>query len=152
MALEPNDVEVYHRRGMGHYCTGIVATVDGLPIGSFLLHSDAVAGIGPLTVGPRFQSQGIGHLLLQWAIDEAHRRGIRQTRLFQEAINPTSLSLYTSVGLVWRDSAALMQATPATADDPTVRPLTSADIDSIKFLSLQGYGFSRANDADEIYY
>lgn len=131
--------------------TGIVATVDGRPIGSnFLLHSDFVAGIGPITVDPRFQSLGVGRVLMQWAIDETHRRGIRQTRLFQEAINPTSLSLYTSVGFAWRDSAALMQATPANTDDPSIRSLTAEDSDRIESLSLAGYGFSRAGDAAQL--
>jgi GNAT superfamily N-acetyltransferase len=131
--------------------TGIVATVDGRSIGSnFLLHSDFVAGIGPITVDPRFQSHGVGRVLMQWAIDEANRRGIRQTRLFQEAINTTSLSLYTSLGFTWRDSAALMQATPANTDDPLIRALTADDSDSIKSLSLDGYGFSRARDAAQL--
>ena len=48
-------------------CTGIVATIDGQPIGSnFLLCSDVVAGIGPITVDPRFQSHGVGRVLMQW--------------------------------------------------------------------------------------
>ena len=132
-------------------CTGIVATIDGQPIGSnFLLHSDVVAGIGPITVDPRFQSHGVGRLLMQWAIDEVHRRGIQQTRLFQEAINTTTLSLYASLGFIWRDSAALMQATPATTDDPTIRSLTMADLDRIELLSIQGYGASRARSANQL--
>jgi GNAT superfamily N-acetyltransferase len=131
--------------------TGIVATVDGQPIGSnFLQHSDFVAGIGPISVDPRFQSHGVGRILMQWAIDEVHRRGIRQTRLFQEAINTTSLSLYASLGFTWRDSAVLMQATPAIADDPTIRSLTIDDLDRIEFLSLRGYGASRAEDAERL--
>jgi hypothetical protein len=113
-------------------------------------NSTIVAEIGPITVDPRFQSHGVGRILMQWAIDEAHRRGIRQTRLFQEAINTTSLSLYASIGFTWRDSAALMQATPATHDDPAIRLLTLDDLDRIESLSIQSYGFSRANNAKRL--
>ena len=132
-------------------CTGIVATSDGLPIGSiFLLRSDFVAGIGPITIDPRFQSHGVGRILIQWAIYEAHRRGIRQARLFQEAIDTTTLSLYASLGFTWRDSALLIQATPATTDDRSIRSLTIDDFDSIKLLSIRSYGASRAQNADRL--
>ena len=131
--------------------TGVVATIDGKVVGSnFLLHSDEVAGVGPITVDPTVQSCGIGRSLMQWAIAESHRRGIRQTRLFQEAINTTSLSLYTSLGFEWRNSAALMQACPAKNDDASIRPLTADDLEIIKTLSMSTYGFSRAGDASQL--
>lgn len=131
--------------------TGVVATIDEQIVGSnFLLHSDTVAGIGPITVDPQVQARGIGRALMQWVIDESQRRGIRQTRLFQEAINTTSLSLYSDLGFSWRASAALMQTQPATTDDPTIRSLTLQDLDSIKSLSLHAYGFSRAGDAEQL--
>ena len=128
--------------------TGVMAVLDGQIVGSnFLLHADEVAGVGPITVDPAVHSRGIGRALMQWAIDEARRRSIRQTRLFQEAINTTSLSLYTSLGFDWRDSAALMQAMPAEADDPTIRPITADDLPAIAHLSRETFGFSRENDA-----
>lgn len=131
--------------------TGIVAMLEGQIIGSnFLLHADEVAGIGPITVDPTVQSRGVGRSLMEWAIEAAQQRGIRQIRLFQEAVNTTSLSLYTSVGFTWRDSAALMQAAPAAADHPGMRPLTIADFSTIAALSQQAYGFSRANDAAQV--
>jgi GNAT superfamily N-acetyltransferase len=131
--------------------TGVVATLDGKIVGSnFLLHADEVAGIGPLTVDPKVQSQGVGRALMEWVIEESRRREIRQVRLFQEAVNTTSLSLYTSLGLTWRDSAALMQATPDPTENPAVRSLTLADLPSIEALSIQAYGFSRAQDAAQL--
>lgn len=130
---------------------GVVATIDGQVVGSnFLLHSDHVAGIGPITVDPNVQSRGVGRALMQWVIDESNKLGVKQTRLFQEAFNTTSLSLYTSLGFDWRASAALMQANPASSDDPAIRPLTADDLDSIKSLSLDAYGFSRAGDAAQL--
>ncbi|PSN15264.1 GNAT family N-acetyltransferase [filamentous cyanobacterium CCP5] len=131
--------------------TGVVAILDGQVVGSnFLLHADEVAGVGPITVDPTVQSQGIGRSLMAWATQEVQRRGIRQVRLFQEAVNAISLSLYTSVGFAWRDSAALMQAVPAAADSPLVRPLGQADLPAVAALSRQAYGFSRASDAAQL--
>jgi GNAT superfamily N-acetyltransferase len=131
--------------------TGVMAVLDGRVVGSnFLLHADEVAGVGPITVDPGVQAKGIGKALMQWVIDEARRREIRQVRLFQEGLNTTSLSLYTALGFDWRDSAALMQAPPAAAEDPTIRPLGPDDLGAVAELSRKGYGFSRAADAAQL--
>ncbi|WP_332864436.1 GNAT family N-acetyltransferase [Pannus brasiliensis] len=131
--------------------TGVMATLEGRAIGSnFLLHSDFVAGVGPITVDPKVQSRGIGRALMRWVVEEAKKREIRQIRLFQEALNTTSLSLYTSVGFAWRDSAASLEITPAIDDDPSIRPLTGEDIGAIEDLSSRTYGFSRSNDAKQL--
>ena len=131
--------------------TGVMAVLDGRIVGSnFLTFADEVAGVGPITVEPEVQSKGIGRALMQWAVDEANRRGIRETRLFQESLNTASLSLYTSLGFDWRDSAALMQAMPAASADPDVRPIRAADLDAIATLSAASYGFSRAGDAAQL--
>lgn len=131
--------------------TGVMAVLDRRVVGSnFLCFADEVAGVGPITVDPAVQSKGIGRALMQWVIDEARRRQIRQTRLFQEALNTTSLSLYTSLGFDWRDSAALMQAIPAAVADPGVRPLTADDLPAVAELSRRAYGFSRAGDAAQL--
>lgn len=129
---------------------GVVAVADGRVVGSnFLLLADEVCGVGPITVDPTVQSRGVGRLLMQWAIDEARRRrGPRpRVRLFQEAVNTTSLSLYTRLGFRWRDSAALMQAKPADTDDASVRPMTGDDLPHVQWLSARHDGASRVNDA-----
>lgn len=132
---------------------GAVAVEDGRMLGSnFLQMSDEVCGVGPITVDPALQSHGAGRMLMRWAIDEARaRRGpSAHVRLFQEAINTTSLSLYTSLGFVWRDAAAAMLPRPAAAEDPTVRPMAEADLPHVRRLSQQHYGFSRADDAAQL--
>jgi len=128
--------------------TGVVAKLGDKIVGSnFYTFADEIAGVGPITVDPTCQSKRIGRALMQWAVDEAKSRNIRQTRLFQEAINTTSLSLYTALGFEWRDSAALMQSKPAAADHPKVRPMTPADLPAIERISRASYGHSRAADA-----
>ena len=112
--------------------TGVMAVLGGRIVGSnFLTFADAVAGVGPITVDPEVQSKGIGRALMQWAVDEAGRRGIRETRLFQETLNTTSLSLYSSLGFDWRGGAALMQASPAAAADPCVRAIEASDLEAL---------------------
>ncbi|MCP9793603.1 GNAT family N-acetyltransferase [Vulcanococcus limneticus Candia 3F8] len=136
-----------HVAGRPDY-TGVVAVLDGRPVGSnFLLHADPIAGVGPITVDPALQSRGVGRELMRWVLGEAERRGIRATRLFQEAINTTSLALYSRLGFAWRGTAAAMQPTAAPADDPAIRPLSAADLVEVRRLSAAAYGFSRAGDA-----
>jgi predicted N-acetyltransferase YhbS len=131
--------------------TGVVAVLDGRPVGSnFLLHADPVAGVGPITVDPAVQSRGIGRELMGWALQETEGRGIRAIRLFQEAINSTSLSLYSRLGFAWRGTAAAMQPAAADADDPSIRPLSAADLEGVRALSEAAYGFSRAGDAERL--
>jgi GNAT superfamily N-acetyltransferase len=131
--------------------SGVVAVLDGRAVGSnFLLHADAVAGIGPITVDPAIQGRGIGRALMEWVLAERERRGIADVRLFQEAINTTSLSLYTRLGFVWRAAATAMQPTPAASDDPTIRSIGTGDLEAVRRLSEATYGFSRAGDAERL--
>lgn len=129
---------------------GVVAVENGQIIGSnFLLFADEVCGVGPITVDPTVQSKGVGRRLMQWVIDEARRRrgASAHVRLFQEAVNTTSLSLYTSLGFNWRDAGALMHPKPAEIADPSVRPMVVSDLSHVERLSTAHYGFSRAKDA-----
>ncbi len=121
-------------------------------IGSnFLQTADVVAGLGPITVDPQSQSRGVGRALMQHIIKEAKQRDRREVRLFQEAINITSLSLYTSLGFSWVDSAALMtppRLQPGEAvSELGVRSMTPADLSAVAELSEATYGYSRAEDA-----
>ncbi|MCL4221160.1 MAG: GNAT family N-acetyltransferase [Phycisphaerales bacterium] len=130
---------------------GVVAVEDGRILGSnFLLLADEVCGVGPITVDPGVQARGVGRMLMQWVIDEARkRRGAdASVRLFQEAVNTTSLSLYTRLGFHWRDSAALMQ--PAPASDASVRAMTSDDLPEVERLSMRHGGHSRVNDVRQL--
>ncbi len=132
---------------------GIVAEEDGRILGSnFLLLADEVCGVGPITVDPTVQSRGVGRLLMRWAIDEARRRRGDNVnlRLFQEAINTTSLSLYTSLGFRWREAAALMLPKPIDSDDPTIREMVAGDLPELDRLSKVQFGFSRINDAKQL--
>jgi len=101
----------------------VVALLDGQVVGSnFLSLSDAVAGIGPVSVEPCHQGKDIGLALMQDVVDHGRRRGIERIRLLQETINVSSLSLYASMGFDSREEVAYMQAAAATAEDPSAPP------------------------------
>ncbi len=148
--LATAEMIVSHLAGRPDYAA-VAASLDGRIVGSnFLLDAAPFAGVGPITVDPEVQSRGVGRALMQWAIDEAQRRGIAQVRLFQEAINTTSLSLYTALGFDWRASAAALTVQPAGADDGSIRPLSADDLERVEALSRRSYGFSRAADAAQL--
>ncbi|MBS0198405.1 MAG: GNAT family N-acetyltransferase [Planctomycetes bacterium] len=128
---------------------------DGTLLGSnFLGFSDCngddegVAGVGPITVAPSAQGRGVGKLLMQAVMNEAARRGISKVRLIQEAINTTSLSLYTKLGFDWRDGISLIQPNPAPTDDPRMSPVTPADLPDIDTISRRHYHAPRVKEVE----
>jgi predicted N-acetyltransferase YhbS len=63
---------------------GVVAERDGKVIGSnFLDERSTIVGIGPITVDPTVQNQGVGRRLMQAVIDRAASRGVPGVRLCQ---------------------------------------------------------------------
>src|SRR5919206_3308939 len=89
----------------------VSALDNGRLVGSnFLSLMDPVAGVGPITVDPSYQGQGLGRILMQDVIDYARRDNIEQVRLMQDSFNVASLSLYASLGFDVKDTVASMQA------------------------------------------
>src|ERR1700733_7559079 len=78
---------------------GVVAERDGTVIGSnFLDERSTIVGIGPITVDPAVQNQGVGRRLMQDVIDRAASRQVPGVRLCQAAFHSRSLCLYTTMG------------------------------------------------------
>ncbi len=125
----------------------VSALDDGKIVGSnFLSLMDPVAGVGPITVDPSSQSQGIGRTLMQDVIDYALRHNIEQVRLMQDSFNVASLSLYASMGFDVKVPVAFMQAVPLVEADNSVRPITEPDLPAIEELSERIYKNSRRNE------
>jgi len=126
---------------------GVAAMMDGQPAGSnFLLVSDEVGGLGPITVEVSMQGHGVGRALMQNVIDHARETGFEKVRLLQDSFNMTSLSLYASLGFDTKEPVAVMQPMPGDVPDSTVRPVAEDDFGAIDELSRRIYKVSRANE------
>jgi hypothetical protein len=126
---------------------GVVAILDGKPIGSnFIMKTDRIAAIGPVSVDPIYQGQGIGRLLMTALLTHAAQHRITELRLLQDTYNVASLSLYSSLGFEVRDAVALIHTLPALATDLTVRPMIDIDLPVIDRLSRTYYKTSRHNE------
>ncbi len=125
----------------------VSALDDGRLVGSnFLSLMDPVAGVGPITIDPSCQGQGIGRTLMQDVIDYGQRNNIEQVRLMQDSFNVASLSLYASMGFEVKVPVAFMQAVPLAEADNSVRPITEPDLPAIEELSERIYKNSRRNE------
>jgi ribosomal protein S18 acetylase RimI-like enzyme len=77
----------------------LIAEVDNLAVGLCCLNPRGDhGGIGPVAVDPSFQGYGIGRQLMNALLNRAE--GLQSVRLFQEAFNPASFSLYYSLNFV----------------------------------------------------
>ena len=132
------------------HVVAVKATVDGVPAGSyFLSHHDGWGGIGPVSVDPAHQGQGIGRALMAAVIGAADGRGMSHLRLQQDAANLASLALYASLGFTFQEATVVMEAQPFLshgAAGPGVRPATSADLDAIDRLSQRHLQISRRHE------
>jgi predicted N-acetyltransferase YhbS len=125
----------------------VAALENGQPVGSSgLLMSDAVAGVGPVSVEVSAQGRGIGRAIMRNVIEHARQSGFEMVRLMQSSFNMGSLSLYASLGFDTKDPVALMQPAAAPAPDGSVRPVTEADLPAIEELSRHIYKVSRRNE------
>jgi len=126
---------------------GVAALLDGDLVGSnFLSIMDEVAGIGPITVEVPHQGRGIGRALMEDVMQYATAHNIARVRLFQEAFNMASLSLYASLGFQVRDAAAVLEARPADHPDVSVRQACADDLDSIEALGRKIYKVGRRHE------
>src|SRR5690242_34309 len=126
---------------------GVAARVDGKLVGSnFISLTDAVGGVGPITVAPSFDGHGIGRALMNNVVNHARQKGVEQIRLLQDSFNTKSLSLYASVGFDTRAPIGLMNAKAAAETDPMVRPATEPDLPALDDLCQQIYKVSRRGE------
>lgn len=127
----------------------VVAEEGGQILGSnFLWESDAVAGVGPITVDPTAQNSSIGRALMEDVLRRADEKGTLIVRLVQAAYHNRSLSLYTKLGFDVVEPLSLMQGSPIKTriEGYPVRTMTTEDLPAVDALSVRVHGHTRHNE------
>jgi predicted N-acetyltransferase YhbS len=129
---------------------GLLAERHGNTLGSIFVHKfppSPLIAIGPLTVHPSAEG-GLGRILMDAAITQAHKQNYDQIRLVQSPSHIRSFVLYTKSGFVLREPLFLMQEqqlrgcnNTGTADVRLVRD--DNDIFMCNELGKLEHGFSR---------
>jgi predicted N-acetyltransferase YhbS len=131
---------------------GIVAEHDGQIVGSsFADQRSRIAGIGPISVDPETQNQGVGRTLTQAVVDHFTARDFPGIRLVQTAYHNRSLCLYTTIGFQTREPLSVMQGPPLNIKFAgyDVRPATEADVPACNLLARRVHGFDRGVELSE---
>jgi predicted N-acetyltransferase YhbS len=128
----------------------VVAQEGGRAVGSnFLWKTDAVAGVGPITVDPQVQNSSIGRALMLDVLKHADEQGILSVRLVQAAFHNRSLSLYTKLGFNTVEPLSNMQGTPIGIKMAgyEVRAMKTEDLEAVDAVCLRVHGHTRHNEA-----
>jgi len=131
---------------------GVVAEDGDRVVGSnFADQRSPIAGIGPISVDPMAQNQGVGRSLMQAAIDHFAARNSPSIRLVQAAYHNRSLCRYTKLGFRTREPLSVMQGPALNAKFPgyEVRPATAEDIGACNLLCRRVHGFDRGSELRE---
>jgi GNAT superfamily N-acetyltransferase len=135
-------------------CFDIIAEIDGKIVGSnFLDERNAISGVGPITVDPDVQNDGVGRALMAAVMERSAERGFAGIRLLQAGYHSRSLALYLKLGFEAREliaclqGPAIRQATPGYA----VRAANPEDAPACNSLCLSAHGHDRGGElADAI--
>jgi predicted N-acetyltransferase YhbS len=107
--------------------------------------SNIVAGVGPLTIDPKYQNKGTGRQLMINVIERAQNKKFSAIRLLQASYHNRSLALYTSLGFEAREPISNMQGKPIRQVVPgrSVRTATESDVDSCNAICKAIHGHDR---------
>ena len=130
----------------------LVAEIDGLVVGSNCLDErSAIAGVGPVTVDPSAQNQGVGRSLMNGVIDRSREADFAGIRLVQAAFHGRSLSLYSKLGFQVREPLVVMRgpAIGLAMDGHRIRAAGAEDIDACNEICMGVHGHDRAGELTE---
>lgn len=132
----------------------VVAEIDGRIVGSnFLDERNRVSGVGPITVDPAVQNDGVGRALMQAVLERSAERGFAGIRLVQSAYHRRSLALYLKLGFAVREPLVCLQGQPIgkTLPGHDVRQATENDIATCNRICLRVHGHDRGGElADSV--
>jgi GNAT superfamily N-acetyltransferase len=125
---------------------GLVAERAGEVLGSaFVDERGVIVGIGPVTVDPAAQDDGIGRALMEAALQRQRDRGAVAIRLVQTAYHYRSLALYAKLGFAIREPLSVLQGTPPALSIPGlgVRAARDTDLAACATLCARVHGHDR---------
>lgn len=128
-----------------------LAEVDGKIVGSvFLSESDSIRGVGPITIDPASQGQGVGRRLMEAVVERG--QGAPGLRLMQDSFNMRSLSLYASLGFEVKEPTVVVRGKLKSSPLPgwTVRPMQPTDFEECAELCEEVHGFDRLQELGHI--
>jgi predicted N-acetyltransferase YhbS len=130
-------------------CYDVVAEIGGKIVGSnFLDERNPISGVGPITVDPALQNDGVGRALMDAVMERSQARGFAGIRLVQAGYHCRSLALYLKLGFEARAQLACVQG--PTIGKPiagyAVRPATTADMDACDRLCAHVHGHERGGE------
>jgi predicted N-acetyltransferase YhbS len=107
--------------------------------------SNIVAGVGPITVDPKYQNKGTGRQLMINVLERARNKNFPAIRLLQSSYHNRSLALYASLGFEVRESISTMQGKPIQEAIPgsSVRAATESDVESCNAICKAVHGHDR---------
>jgi GNAT superfamily N-acetyltransferase len=107
--------------------------------------SNMVAGVGPITIDPKFQNKGTGRQLMSNVMERAKSKNYPAIRLLQASYHNRSLALYTSLGFDVREPISTMQGNLISVVIPgrSVRIATESDLESCNAICRAIHGHDR---------
>lgn len=130
----------------------LVAEADGRVVGSnFLDERSTIAGVGPITVDPAAQDDGVGRELMTGVMERAEGAGFGGVRLLQAAYHCRSLALYSKLGFEVREPVACLQGRPPKSSPPgyLVREATPTDSDACDAVCRKVHGHDRGGELSD---
>ena len=145
------DTASYFLSNPGFY--SVVVEYKGNIVGSNFLdeRSNKVAGVGPITVDPKFQNKRVGRQLMKNVMERAVKKNFPAIRLLQASYHNRSLSLYASLGFEIRESISNMQGKPIQKVIPgrSVRMANESDLKSCNAICKEIHGHDRNGELVE---
>jgi len=130
----------------------LVAEVDGRIVGSNCLDErSGIAGVGPVTVDPSAQNQGVGRRLMDGVVNRSREADFAGIRLVQGSFHLRSLSLYSKLGFQVREPLVVMRgpAIGLAIDGYVVRAAGPEDMDACNEICVGVHGHDRAGELAE---
>lgn len=113
--------------------------------------SNIVAGVGPLTIDPKYQNKGTGRQLMINVLERAKNKNFPAIRLLQASYHSRSLALYTTLGFEVREPISNMQGKPIQEAIPgrSVRAATESDTESCNTICKTIHGHDRNGELQD---